>query len=55
MRPMNETRRFCWALAAAVLSLSILAAMATSVEQRTDRTLPGNPTHAVSGSAPVAG
>lgn len=44
---MTETRRFCWALAAAAFSLAVLAAVATSVDHRGDRAHPANATHAV--------
>jgi hypothetical protein len=44
---MTETRRFCVALAAAAFSLAVLAAVATSVDHRTDRALPTDATHAV--------
>jgi hypothetical protein len=37
MRAMSETRRFCWALAAAAFSLVVLAMVAMSADQRPAR------------------
>jgi hypothetical protein len=37
MRAMTETRRFCWALAAAAFSLVVLAMVAISADQRPAR------------------
>jgi hypothetical protein len=34
---MTETKRFCWALAAAAFSLAVLALVATSADQRQGR------------------
>jgi len=44
---MTDTRRFCWALAAAAISLALLAVVATSADQRSQRALPAQATHAV--------
>jgi hypothetical protein len=43
---MTDTRRFCWALAAA-FSLALLAVVATSADQRTQRAMPTEAAHAV--------
>jgi hypothetical protein len=44
---MTETRRFCWALAAAAFSLALLAVVATSADQRAPRAIPSQAMHVV--------
>jgi hypothetical protein len=44
---MTDTRRFCWALAAAACSLVVLAMVATSADQRSGRAMPTQAMHAV--------
>jgi hypothetical protein len=47
MRPMTETRRLCWALAAAAFSLALLAVVATSAGRRQGRAAPTQATQVV--------